>query len=207
MLEYLHASREASFEATVISNFNYFTIMEEQNVEQVQVKKTSLFYPSLFGGRFTRLQFWLYAVIGFLIALGAGYVCVQNRGLGDLLLLWVVLPLFVFYFLIIQGKRAHDLGCSYVTPLVINIIFFNPVSIALFIFTEVMLMDYGSASSYGGGSPDTMTYALKAIIVVVEAIPLLYLAWLGCSDSQKGTNKYGPSLKYPDEEKGESPQA
>ena len=201
MLEYLHASREASFEATVISNFNYFTIMEEQNVEQVQVKKTSLFYPSLFGGRFTRLQFWLYAVIGFLIALGAGYVCVQNRELGDLLLLWVVLPLFVFYFLIIQGKRAHDLGCSYVTPLVINIIFFNPVSIALFIFTEVMLMDYGSASSYGGGSPDTMTYALKAIIVVVEAIPLLYLAWLGCSDSQKGTNKYGSSLKYPDGEK------
>lgn len=205
MLEYLHTSREASFEATVISNFNYFTIMEEQNVEQVQVKKTSLFYPSLFGGRFTRLQFWLYAVTGFLIALGAGYVCVQNRELGDLLLLWVVLPLFVFYFLIIQGKRAHDLGCSYVTPLVINIIFFNPVSIA-FILTGLIMMDYGSASSYGGGSPDTMTYALKAIIAVVLAIPLLYLAWLGCSDSQKGTNKYGPSLKYPDEEKGESAQ-
>ena len=68
------------------------------------------------------------------------------------------------------------------------------------------MMDYESASSYGGGSPDTMTYALKAIIAVVVAIPLLYLAWLGCSDSQKGTNKYGPSLKYPDEEKGESAQ-
>ena len=266
MLEYLHASREASFEATVISNFNYYTIMEEQNVEQKKKEEEKLIeigrfskncwlwfllflgfvwllmdagffaaWMSFFfvggvigsllfiylwiklkiGNRFTRKQYWgaillLTAVdifldfvcddlfetlIGFVASLEPSMLQLHGMLLAEELDLRFLVCLIIDYFpcilslglsLSVEIPRAHDFGSSMCIPIIMAVLHVLLVSLEDFGIEEEIATD---------------------ILLLWVCVFLCYrYIWLGCSDSQKGTNKYGPSLKYPDEEKGESAQ-
>lgn len=133
---------------------------------------TTLLSPSLYGGRFTRAQFWKYYFAGFFALVLLGFV------LGDVYPFFVSVLYTVFYCVPIDVKRAHDLGFSAKWPIVANIIFFAIETV----------QEYGLVSHS----------VLDEVIYWVIAVP--YLIWLGFSDSQKGTNQYGASVKYPDVE-------
>ena len=134
--------------------------------------KTTLISPSLYGGRFTRAQFWKYYFAGVFALVLLGFV------LGTVCPFFVSVLYTVFYCVPIDVKRAHDLGFSAKWPIVANIIFFAIETV----------QEYGLVSHS----------VLDEIIYWVIAVP--YLIWLGFSDSQKGTNQYGASAKYPDAE-------
>lgn len=261
MLEYIHTSREASFEATVISNFNYFTIMEEQNVEQkkkeeedlIEIGRSakncwlwfllflgfvwllmdagifaaamsfffvggvicSLLFIYLWmklkiGNRFTRKQYWgaillltaaeffvvfalddLYeTLIGFVESLeptiGGAFSGLDLRFLVCLVIDYFPCILVLGLYLSVEIPRAYDLGVSMCVPIIMAVLHVLLVSLEDFGIEEEIATD---------------------ILLLWAGVILCYrYIWLGCSDSQKGTNKYGPSLKYPDEEKGESAQ-
>lgn len=138
----------------------------------MEMEKTTLLAPSLYGGRFTRAQFWKYYFAGFFALVLLGFV------LGDVYPFFVSVLYTVFYCVPIDVKRAHDLGFSAKWPIVANIIFFAIETV----------QEYGLVSHS----------VLDEIIYWVIAVP--YLIWLGFSDSQKGTNHYGASAKYPDAE-------
>ena len=138
----------------------------------MEMEKTTLLAPSLYGGRFTRAQFWKYLFAGFFALVLLGFV------LGDVYPFFVSVLYTVFYCVPIDVKRAHDLGFSAQWPIVANIIFFAIETV----------QEYGLVSHS----------VLDEIIYWVIAVP--YLIWLGFSDSQKGTNQYGASAKYPDAE-------
>ena len=136
------------------------------------MEKTTLLSPSLYGGRFTRAQFWKYYFAGVFALVLLGFV------LGTVCPFFVSVLYTVFYCVPIDVKRAHDLGFSAKWPVVANIIFFAIETV----------QEYGLVSHS----------VLDEIIYWVIAVP--YLIWLGFSDSQKGTNQYGASAKYPDAE-------
>ena len=138
----------------------------------MEMEKTTLLSPSLYGGRFTRAQFWKYYFAGVFALVLLGFV------LGTVCPFFVSVLYTVFYCVPIDVKRAHDLGFSAKWPVVANIIFFAIETV----------QEYGLVSHS----------VLDEIIYWVIAVP--YLIWLGFSDSQKGTNQYGASAKYTDVE-------
>ena len=138
----------------------------------MQMPKTTLLSPSLYGGRFTREQFWKYYFAGFIALVLLGFVS------GEVYPFGVTALYTVFYCVPVDVKRAHDLGFSAKWPIVANSIFFAIETV----------QEYGLVCHS----------ELDEIIYWVIAVP--YLIWLGFSDSQKGTNEFGQSIKYPDVE-------
>lgn len=143
--------------------------------------------PSLWDGRFTRSQFWGYSICGqiamTIITIPTmailGSILAENNvtetdtgNIGAAVVFALSIPYCIFYLLPIAIKRAHDLGCTDRVPIAMAI---AQVCLALVAFFE----------------PNVASFLL-----FVLGIP--YIIWLGFFDSQKGTNKYGPSSKYPD---------
>ena len=149
---------------------------EDLSPQKSESVKTTLFTPSLFGGRFTRKQFWGYLILGnSLSAFIAGLVflaCDNNDSLYRIIgIVWGTI-FVVFYSLPIAVKRAHDMGCT------------KKVPVALAIAGCLLNL-------LSGHEPEVSQF-----FQLVIGVP--YTIWLGFWDSQKGTNKYGPSTKYPD---------
>ncbi len=164
------------------------------------------------GNRFTRKQYWgaillLTAVdifvdfvwdgmyetlIGFVESLELSRL--HRLPLWDLDLRFLVCLVIDYFpcmlssglYLSVEIPRSHDIGLSMRVPIIMAVLYVLLVS----------LEDFGIEEEIATG-----------IFILGAGVILCYrYIWLGCSDSQKGTNKYGPSLKYPDEEKGESAQ-
>ena len=135
-------------------------------------KKTSLVSPSLYGGRFTRTQFWKYYFAGFCALVLFGFLS------GDTYYGLVSALYTVFYCVPVDVKRARDLGVSAKWPVVVNVIFFG-IELA---------QEHGFVSHS----------EIDEIIYGAIAVP--YLIWLGFADSQKGANRFGISSKYPETE-------
>lgn len=159
-----------------------------------------IFRPSLFGGRFTRMQYWLYKVLGAITFVLSSFiiafllVCGKKFGgfVGGVLgVIGIVLALSLFvwwilYFLSVEIKRVHDLGHS--GGIAVMMTFGMPV-IAFII--GVVTADYSPVST-----TDSMNHSMG--VSMLSLIVISYNIWLGFFDSQKGTNKYGASTKYPD---------
>ena len=77
-------------------------------------REITLFYPSLYGGRFTRAQYWCYYITGLFLSPIFSIVFFWAESLH-------FVPFSIFYGLPITVKRIHDLGYSAILP--ISIIF------------------------------------------------------------------------------------
>lgn len=170
-------------------------------------------------GRATRREFWGFSIImgglAVLLAAAMDYVCngaaisllreyinipalpgmaqyILAAMLGAAILIWVVaLPLPLLTLTI---RRLHDVGRSMLWPTAV--ILCGLAAAAAVNINDIMLRILGSV-------PDHLIYLgewgmYAAMGLGVLAIILMLVILMFClMDSQRGTNKYGPSAKYP----------
>ena len=170
-------------------------------------------------GRATRREFWgfssIMGVIGILLAAGMDYVCngaavsllreyvtipalpgmaqyILTAMLGAAILIWVVaLPLPLITLTI---RRLHDVGRSMLWPA--TVILCVLAAAAASTITGILPLILGNM-------PDHLLYLdewgmYAAMGLGVLAIILVLVILMFClMDSQRGTNNYGPSTKYP----------
>ncbi len=170
-------------------------------------------------GRATRREFWgfssIMATVGILLAATMDYVCngaaisllreyvsvpalpgmaqyILAAMLGAAILIWVVaLPLPLLTLTI---RRLHDIGRSMLWPSMV--ILCALAAVAALTITDIMQHILGSM-------PDHLLYLgewgmYAAMGLGVLAIILVLVILMFClMDSQRGTNQYGPSTKYP----------
>ena len=147
-----------------------------------EVEKIKLCDPSLYGGRLTRKLFFRYSLLGgFLFSLMSSLRSMQNSSIDkseqslQSFTLLVMLFIFFFFLLPIAVKRAHDIGHKGT---------FIIITGTLPMITQFM---------------DVFSSPLCFSLALIISIPsLIYSFVLFFKDSQKGTNAYGPSIKYPD---------
>ena len=164
--------------------------------QKSEVVETTWLKPSLFGGRFTRKQyFWrvlLVAIIGGIIGTILQQILVTPPDLGEMMRnarsieryqqelmqvgLLTNIPVAILFYLPFGIKRAHDIGHK------------GSFLITLFAFGIIVQVIY----AFVGGVVGSILYGIILIPAFIYGCILLF------KDSQKGTNAYGPSLKYPD---------
>ena len=153
--------------------------------------ETTLFKPSLYSGRFTRKQyFWrmlLTSLIFQILAVALGVMVGVGMAQGNssiaeieqtaqLLSLIITIPASIFFFIPIAVKRAHDIGHKGTFIVVIWVLSLIAQLVGAFAGAEI-----------------------QNVLSLLVLIPgLIYGCMLLFMDSQKGTNAYGPSTKYPD---------
>lgn len=163
--------------------------------QQSEVVKTTWLKPSFFGGRFTRKQYFLRILLVAIIAGILGgilqAILVTPPGIGELMRnagsieryqqeatlvsLITHIPAMIFFYLPFAIKRAHDIGHKGTF-----------VTILLVMSLIVQLLCFVSMD---------LSQALQIILLIPA---LIYGCILLFKDSEKGTNAYGTSTKYPD---------
>lgn len=174
-----------------------------------------------FKGRYTRAQFWNRfipaAVIFGLITskITSPFVesfaatTLDNGDTGTLLITSALMMLaeniiVTMLYLPLMVKRFHDFGYSAKTPSILwgLHIIINIAAEMWMVCLSVELMEVAQQSSEIAMQVAT-DFEAKAeyyqYTLGLRVIIILILLGLMCRDSQRGTNKYGPSTKYPDE--------
>lgn len=170
-----------------ISNTNNLQDMSENSgspTSRPEIDKTTMFTPSLYGGRFTRAQyFWRMLAAVLIIGILSHMIQVSLHSangyrsyMKDVMIVNLIVDTLamVFVYWPIAIKRAHDIGYSGTFVVFLSII-----------GLLIQLLLYAA--------PD-----LGVVLSVVMLIPnLIYGLILLFRDSQKGRNAYGDSTKYP----------
>ena len=168
------------------------------------IESIRLFFSQFatFSGRSRRSEFWYVMLFQFLLGLVISFF--QLPQLSNLVSLVLLIP-----SLALQCRRLHDIGKSG------HLIWLQILSAILFLVPMVYMIVYmlynvpEMASAYRESGIDISDYSSLYPILNIPGIVILimFLAALGifimflvfnCTDSQRGTNKYGPSSKYPD---------
>ena len=150
-------------------------------LQKEEVVKTTLFKPSFYGGRFTRMQCFLYLFVGGLIYAFFDVILPDSEPFE------LIMSIISFLFSSsIAIKRAHDIGHK--GTLIISV-WCASLILALFIFLITF-------TSLVNSTP--IALILLCAVLLLSGIKLIYGLILLFKDSQKGTNAYGPSIKYPD---------
>lgn len=140
-----------------------------------------------FEGRIRRSHFWM----AWLILLGAGVVAGWLPLIGVLISLALIWPNVA-----ITVKRLHDMGRTGWLALVPFV-----VAIAMFI---VGIIFFGLGAALGGGSDGDFENPVAAFAMfgpalgafaVAALIGFVFLLWIGLTDSQPGSNRFGPNPK------------
>ena len=148
-------------------------------VEPTKKEKSTLFKPSLYGGRMTRKQYW---VRYFTFIMISRIICnsfIETAfDLTEFIVSVILLLLFeIFYTLPITIKRYHDAGYS--GSLAVWLAVISTIMLFLAIFT----------------SPSSAVGVCSLLMCIILGIVNLVIL---CKDSEIDDNKYGPSTKYPD---------
>ena len=169
-------------------------------------------------GRAPRREFWGFAVImggiGMILALLLDLVCaglvskliseyvypipplpgmlqaILAAMIGAALLLWLVLvpvPLFS-----VTVRRLHDVGRSLLLP-VLTLLLAVP-GVVLPAILCIFILIGGPEESSSLSNATILSYFSPLILAGVFSLIVLMLCLM---DSERGTNKYGPSVKYP----------
>ena len=150
------------------------------------VEKASLITPSLYGGRFTRAQFWGYIIVGGIISSIGNTVAMFATPWDTYIvfaLIWSILWQFL-YNIPVFVKRCHDIGFGAIMPIVISVILSIP--------SYILILSSDSVIDYNRNGQEMMP-----ITMILGIIGLIWFLFLGCKDSERGTNEYGTSTKYP----------
>lgn len=189
---------ECDFVALVLATGN-LVFGSKHAMDMCNVEKTAtLWSPSLYSGRFTRAQYWVYSIAGvvlfplilifFLAFVDSTHDMKHGEAWYHLAVLWIVA--LCVYFLPIQIKRAHDIGESSQRPLLMCmlpwLVEYLLIGNARYVFRDVLQIRRPTDEA-------AMVY-----LFLLPLIHIIYCVWLGCKDSQKGSNAYGASAKYPD---------
>ena len=166
--------------------------------QKPEIARVTLFKPSLYGGRFTRKQYILY-ILSFSLIFGilctilistlvatafpaTSYETDIEESIKELeqfcqiTSLVLTIPACIFIFLPIGVKRAHDIGHKGTFLVVLW-----AISLVAQLLSAFADPDLGNI--------------LSAILFIPS---LVYGCMLLFNDSEKGTNAYGTSTKYPD---------
>lgn len=123
-----------------------------------------------FSGRATRSEYWWFMAVYMLIELAASLLSVVLwPRVGLLPVYGVTLALFL-PFLAVSARRLHDVGKS----------------------SAYLLLDLPDLVDSLVNDDDTVS-----VLFIVGLVCSLFLRILFLFDSRRGTNKYGPSEKYP----------
>lgn len=149
--------------------------------QQSEMVKTTLFTPSLYGGRFTRKQYFWHLLLGFV-----GFCIlfsVISAGAG--LTLGIAIFGFIFYFLPVIVKRAHDIGHKGTFAILLSVASLLTDFFYIYNNHDVALI-FSANYNYW-----TIAYLIVSFIHSCYCFILLFM------DSERGTNAYGSSTKYP----------
>lgn len=161
-----------------------------------EVVETTWLKPSLYGGRFTRKQyFWRLLLVSVIVWVLNSILLASlltSPTISDMVSnpnsienyqqaamqvsLIVSLPVSIFIYLPFGLKRAHDIGHK------------GTFLITLFIISLIAQI----LEAFVGGELFTVLSSFVLIPAAIYGLVLLF------SDSEKGTNAYGTSTKYPD---------
>ncbi|AYG95212.1 DUF805 domain-containing protein [Brevundimonas naejangsanensis] len=139
-----------------------------------------------FNGRLRRQHFW----ISWLILFGAGMVLGWIPVLGLLLSIVLIWP-----NLAITVKRLHDMGKSgwfALIPWVANVVGF------FMIIGAVGTAIITNPQAFENEDPAVILSMLGSMmggLSIMLLAGLVFLLWIGVSDSQKGDNRFGPNPK------------
>lgn len=164
---------------------------------------------AVFSGRSTRMEIWSFSIFSVLLQIVLSILSLGSlNSLAGLLLL---LP-----SLAVSVRRLHDTGRSGWHVFWCNVILFIGVMLVFFALVAVlgaaavmqMTMEHETMSAAQmPGLPEFSGLAFGVLAVgcltlLVGSIYALYVYLIAFFfDSEKGTNKYGPSPKYPGEPK------
>lgn len=162
-----------------------------------------------FKGRYTRAQFWgryLLAVIVYSIfapvvltpSFSSLYLSIAELGDTDKLLLVSTIALLAeaalttALYIPLMVKRFHDFGQSAATPLTLW---------GIFELIHISAETWGLALAVNSQDMEAIAIGDKyyEYALILRIVLVLVLLGIMLRDSQRGTNKYGPSTKYPDE--------
>ncbi len=151
-----------------------------------------------FSGRSTRSAYWFWQLASFLINilvqllyLVVGMMAVVNENIGGgLAILLIVLSILWSLVIIIPNlalsvRRLHDIGKSGWN------LFLPLIPVLVFVVCSVLCVEASESTANVLG----VVIFVSVLALVVTCIMLFVYTVL---DSQKGTNKWGPSEKYPD---------
>ena len=164
--------------------------------QKTEAAKTTWLKPSLFGGRFTRKQyFWRVLLVAIISGVLGGIlqqILVAPPDIGEMMRsarsleryqqelmqvgLLTNIPVMILFYLPFGIKRAHDIGHK------------GTFLIALSGISLIVQVLYACV----GGAAWTILFVILGIPALIYGCILLF------KDSQKGTNAYGTSTKYPD---------
>lgn len=144
-----------------------------------------------FRGRATRAEFFWFALFLFLAShvLGLARLPLAAVSLQAVIIfLWVKFVVFCIGWLSVGARRLHDVGLSG-WWLALWVILWQFLGLSV-----QWLAEHVRASASAPGETGMLAYmALNLVLLGVG----LFLLSAFVSDSRRGTNKYGPSAKYP----------
>ncbi len=155
-----------------------------------------------FSGRSRRQEYWYVVLFTFLLNL-----CLSITGLSTVSSL--VSLVFFIPNLALQCRRLHDIGrsghwiwldilSSFITVFVIFYIIMYMIVYLPGMSTELSKQGFNVSDLYSLYSIVDIPGGVIALLALVAlAIKITFLVF-NCTDSNKGTNMYGPSQKYPD---------
>lgn len=155
-----------------------------------------------FSGRSRRSEFWYVVLFQFL--LGFVISLFQLPQLSNLVSVVLLVPT-----LALQCRRLHDIGKSghlIWLQVLAGVLFIIPM-LYLIVYMVYNVPEIGAAyreqgidiSVFSGFYPLLNIPGIVILIMFLAAVAIwiMFLVF-NCTDSNKGTNKYGPSQKYPD---------
>lgn len=156
-----------------------------------------------FSGRSRRSEFWniilFYILIWFLAQL-----------FSPMLFSIAILVMFI-PFIALQCRRLHDIGRSghWIWLYVLSVLIFNLLTFYSVIYALTYFPELNEMMESQGLNPKDLYFLyplldispnyIMLMSVYVVVVNILFLIF-NCMDSQRGTNQYGPSPKYPDQQ-------
>ena len=168
------------------------------------VESIKLFFSqyATFSGRSRRSEFW-YAML-FQVIVGFALSFFQQNQLSNIVSLVFLIP-----NLSLQCRRLHDIGRSgnWIWTQVLAYVFLLIALMYMVVFVifnipevkdQYINMGIDVTVFYGYSWLLNIPGLVIAVMVLVALALTVTLLVFNCMDSQKGTNQYGPSPKYPD---------
>lgn len=142
-------------------------------------------------GRSTRKEFWSFVLLSSVVGFVVGMLDSVLPGVSCLWSLALIVPMFC-----LGVRRMHDVGRSAKTVIwlyVLQVLMCVAAAVLLF----YMIFNVDSIDPENLPMPFLISLVVTILLSLVYLGATVYYIVLCIFDSHRGTNKYGPSCKYP----------